>query len=210
MRQIFYILFGAGLTVGSSVACGKALLRRTVPGLSAPETVFLGFTAGSGIVSLLVFGICAARLAHKGVILALATAILGTYGFQAARIRSSAGAQFRPALPNFKNPVLLGLNAILALFLVLYFFHALAPEISQDGSTYHLGLVARYLREHGFVPVTTNMYAGLPPRDGDAVSVRILIRKKFSRRTGPLRISGGARWSDDPLLAPVQERVEKG
>jgi hypothetical protein len=162
MRQIFYILFGAGLTVGSSVACGKALLRRTVPGLSPPETVLLGFSAGSGIVSLLVFGICAARLAHKGVILALATAILGIYGFQAARIRNSARAQFRPALPKFNNPVLLGLNAILALFLVLYFFHALAPEISQDGSTYHLGLVARYLREHGFVPVTTNMYAGLP------------------------------------------------
>src|SRR4029078_3366264 len=113
MRQIFYILFGAGLTVASSVACGKALLRRTVPGLSLPETVLLGFTAGSGVLSLFVFGICAARLAHKGVILALATVILGTYAFQAARIRSSAHPRFRPALPKSNNLVLLRLTALL-------------------------------------------------------------------------------------------------
>ena len=43
----------------------------------------------------------------------------------------------------------------------LYFVNAWAPEVSPDGSGYHLELVARYLRAHGFEPVTTNMYAGL-------------------------------------------------
>ena len=46
-------------------------------------------------------------------------------------------------------------------FTLLYFFHAWAPESSPDGSAYHLGLVARYLRAHGFEPITTNMYAAL-------------------------------------------------
>jgi hypothetical protein len=37
----------------------------------------------------------------------------------------------------------------------------MAPEASPDGSTYHLGLVARYLRQHGFGHITTDMYANL-------------------------------------------------
>src|SRR4029078_2767387 len=91
----------------------------------------------------------------------------------------SAHPRFRPALPKSNNPVLLGLNAILALFLVLYFLHALAPEISHDGSPYHLGVVARYLREHGFVPVTTNMYAGLP----QGMEMLFLLAFSFGRNS---------------------------
>src|SRR5262249_38826077 len=52
-------------------------------------------------------------------------------------------------------------GAILAAYLTLYFFNALAPEISPDGNGYHLPLVARYAREHGFHKLTTNMYASL-------------------------------------------------
>ena len=37
----------------------------------------------------------------------------------------------------------------------------MAPEISPDGSTYHLGLVGRYIRERGFHRITTSMYANL-------------------------------------------------
>jgi hypothetical protein len=38
----------------------------------------------------------------------------------------------------------------------------MAPESSFDGAGYHLGLVARYLREHGFHPIVWNLYASLP------------------------------------------------
>ena len=48
------------------------------------------------------------------------------------------------------------------MFLVLYLANAMAPEISPDGATYHLGLVGRYLREHGFVRITDNLYAAMP------------------------------------------------
>lgn len=46
-------------------------------------------------------------------------------------------------------------------YLAAYFTNAMTPERSPDGTAYHLGLVARYLREHGFRRITTNMYANL-------------------------------------------------
>src|SRR5208282_5603787 len=44
---------------------------------------------------------------------------------------------------------------------VVYLSNCLAPEFSPDGSAYHLGLVARYFRDHGFERLTTNMYGNL-------------------------------------------------
>ena len=48
------------------------------------------------------------------------------------------------------------------IYVVLYLANAMAPEVSPDGAGYHLGLVARYLREHGFVRITDNFYAAMP------------------------------------------------
>jgi hypothetical protein len=50
---------------------------------------------------------------------------------------------------------------LFAIYFVLYFFNSMAPEGSPDGAGYHLGFVARYLREHGFHPITWNIYASL-------------------------------------------------
>jgi hypothetical protein len=63
-----------------------------------------------------------------------------------------------PALPRSLK-ILFGV--LFGAFTILYLCHAWAPEMSPDGSGYHLGLLARYLREHGFERLTTNMYAGL-------------------------------------------------
>ncbi len=46
-------------------------------------------------------------------------------------------------------------------FAVLAFFHAWAPESSADGAGYHLGMVARYFRAHGFERITNNIFASL-------------------------------------------------
>ncbi len=46
-------------------------------------------------------------------------------------------------------------------YFILYLFNAWAPEDSPDGSSYHLGLVAHYLRVHGFDKITTDFYAAL-------------------------------------------------
>ena len=46
-----------------------------------------------------------------------------------------------------------------AIYGVLYLVHTLAPETRTDAMGYHLGLVQRYYREHGFISLTTNIYA---------------------------------------------------
>ena len=52
---------------------------------------------------------------------------------------------------------------ILAVFFILYFFNALAPEISPDGSGYHLANdVPRFWRQHGFVWDYHSIYAYFP------------------------------------------------
>jgi hypothetical protein len=47
------------------------------------------------------------------------------------------------------------------LFGIVYFVNALAPEMSPDGSAYHLPLVARYLSARSFTLTTGNFYASL-------------------------------------------------
>ena len=64
-------------------------------------------------------------------------------------------------------------------YAVLYFFNALAPEISPDGSTYHLGLVARYLREHGFHRLTNDLHASF----SQAVEMLFLFAFAFGRHS---------------------------
>jgi len=53
----------------------------------------------------------------------------------------------------------LSLLLIVAVFFVLYFFNAMAPEMSPDGMAYHLWLPAEYALAHGFVRIPTSIFA---------------------------------------------------
>jgi len=141
MPAVVYILFGAGLTVAASVAAGRLLLGRWKLPLDRGEHLLFSFLTGSGLLSLMVFLLCAVGLARKGVFLVLGLCLLPAV---------------RVAVPRVKNLLLIIVGGAYSL---LYFFNALAPEISPDGSTYHLGLVARYLREHGFHRITNDFHA---------------------------------------------------
>ena len=64
-----------------------------------------------------------------------------------------------PAIPKaWKYLLILALSC----YLIVYFFNALAPEVSPDGAGYHLGNVARILRHHGFVWEYRSMYSAFP------------------------------------------------
>jgi hypothetical protein len=76
---------------------------------------------------------------------------------------------------------------LLAPFVVLYLSNAMAPEISFDGSRYHLGLVARYLREHGFHPIHDNFYAALPA----GVEMLYLFAFAFGRHSAAATVHFG-------------------
>jgi hypothetical protein len=150
------ILVGALLTGAASTAAGLLLFRRLRIELYREELYPFAFVTGSALLSILVFLITAARLAYTWTFsLSCAALILWSIW---------AGVWRRPAATFARVPWLWRV-LLVAGFLVygtFYLMHAMAPEVSPDGSAYHLGTVARYLREHGFGRHTTNMYANMP------------------------------------------------
>jgi hypothetical protein len=139
--QPLSILFGAGFTVAVGYGLGALLLKRFTADAA------IRFVAGSALLSALVFTACALGLVYPPVFL-----LAGVVAIAAAR------SEFH--LPHFSNVSRVWL--IFVPFFVLYLSNAMAPEISFDGSRYHLGLVARILREHGFHPIHDNFYAAFP------------------------------------------------
>jgi len=137
------ILFGCLFTAAVSLALGAFLLA------DAAKDIALRFVAGASLLSLLVFCLCAAGLVYAPAFAAIGVLILLASGRRIAPLDRK--------LPRIPRALLIAF----AVFFVLYFFNAMAPEISYDGSRYHLGLVSRYLREHGFHRITDNLYASL-------------------------------------------------
>jgi len=148
--QAAAILFGALFTVATATALGTLLLGK------ACRDWPVRFVLGSGALSFLVF-----LLAASGVVFPATFAILGAAVIVACRPwnrwRRPKGARSWPR-PSATNILLF---VIFIAYFYIYFLRALAPEVSPDGSTYHLGLTARYLREHGFHRITWNLYASL-------------------------------------------------
>ena len=131
------ILFGALFTVAVSTALGALVLG------DCCDDWGVRFVTGGAVLSLAIFCLCAVGFVYPLVFLALGMFLRPRF--------------FRTRLPRPHKVYL----SIFGLFFVLYFFNAMAPEFSFDGSRYHLGLVGRYLREHGFHRITDNLYASL-------------------------------------------------
>lgn len=147
MMQVISILFGAGLTVATCGAAGWVMVR--------PAPWLIRYCAGAAYVSLGLCLLCAYRQATPVVFLVVAaTVFLGVLLNQPKW----------PTLPRITTPrnIWAWLPVIIGVpFALLYFVNAMAPEISPDGSGYHLGVVLRYLAHSGFYKLTTNMYANL-------------------------------------------------
>lgn len=153
MPQAVYILFGAAFTVLTAIACGRLVLWKLDVKLYREEQWLFCFVSGSALLSMFVFLLCAAGVLTKGMLLALGALLI-----LLARSAKLSDADPLPVLPQtWKWLFVTGYSA----FGVLYFTNAMAPELSPDGTTYHLGLVGRYYREHGFHSIATNMYAHL-------------------------------------------------
>jgi len=150
------ILLGWLFTVCVSYAAGYFLLAIVPQKLFKQEEHFFRFVLGAACFSLIVFLLTSAKLAFAGVFAAVGVLILIL-----ALLRSRRPARQAVPLPDFPWIWKLTFFACIAVFGVYYFVHALAPETSPDGATYHLGIVARYLRQHGFGHITTDMYANL-------------------------------------------------
>jgi hypothetical protein len=155
MPQAFYILFGACFTTASAWAVGGLLFQLLHLKLRRHEHHLLAFVTGSACLSLMVFLLATVGMVRKGVLLVLGATLIALAIRR--RVHRDAGEPF-PALPRVWRIVF---GAGFLLFGVLYLANAMAPEISADGGAYHLRFVAEYFRAHGFVRITTNMYANL-------------------------------------------------
>jgi hypothetical protein len=152
MRHLLSILFGAALTLAACWSTGKLLLARLRLDVYAEELQIFRFAAGAALFSLFTLAVTAAGMAYAPVFLALgAVAIVA-----GSRIR-----EIRVPLPDFSHAWKFLFAVVFTGFGVFYLLNALAPEVSPDGSTYHLGLVSRYFREHGLGHITTSIYASL-------------------------------------------------
>jgi hypothetical protein len=155
MRFVLSILLGTGLTVATAWALGAILIRKLSLVFYRSEEWLFSFLIGSACLSGIVFALATVGLARKGVFLALGLLAIGYAAFLGAH--RSRASRF-PALPRIWKWIFV---AAFSGFTVLYFFNALAPEMSPDGMSYHLGEVAKYYRAHGFVRITTNIYGNL-------------------------------------------------
>jgi hypothetical protein len=152
LQRALPILFGAGFTVAVSIAAGMLLLRRLLIVLDRVEEVLFAFVAGSACVSSLVFLLCVVHQARLPVFLIGGAALIG-------------GAILTPGQPHLRlKPFPMDIYLYGLLFSVcffVYFFHSLAPEVSPDGSGYHLGNVVRFAHARGFVWDYHSMYSYL-------------------------------------------------
>jgi hypothetical protein len=156
MKEVCSILFGAAFTVAVSIALGSLLLRVLRVGLYRFEALLFQFIAGSGVLSLLVTMLCLVQQARtvwflSGGIAAIAAAILAS---RRQRTR-------RRSLPAIGLDWLIPFALLFSAFFIYYFFNALAPEVSPDGSGYHLGNVTRTWQHHGFDWEYRSMYSYL-------------------------------------------------
>jgi len=173
MPQALYILFGAAFTVAVCWAFGQLLLGGLSLEFRRQEQPVFAFLLGAPCLSLLVFLLAITGLAYKGVFLGCGLVVLALAIW---RVRDLPHGESLPPLPRLWR-ILFGV--VFAVFTVLYFFNAMAPEMSPDGAAYHLGLVARYLREHGFPRITTNIYANL----SQGVEMLFLFAFAFGRHS---------------------------
>ncbi len=154
MSAPFYALAGGAITIASAVSIGTVLLEKCSPRLTRLEFRLFAFLAGSACLSTLMLLLASLQLARKGVVLVLAAAVI----VLAWRRRNSPPCDSPPSAP---RPLFLLFCAVALPFLAIYFLTAWAPEVSPDGSAYHLGNVLRYWAHHGLLPIR-DMYGALP------------------------------------------------
>lgn len=150
------ILLSFAFTVATIEALGLLLLQWLRPRFTKQEQYVFGFVSGSALLSLVVFLLAAVQVVWTASFVAVGViAIVVCW-------RKRAWVPLKESFPRL--PVLdrLMLTSTMLAFGAWYFMNALAPEASSDGTMYHLGLVQRYMDQHGFGRVTTSMYGNMP------------------------------------------------
>ncbi len=154
MRHFLSIIFGAAFTVATAWSLGCLLFARLKIRLHRVEHDLLAGITGAAMLSFVMFALC--------VVHAVWIPAMWMLGFTSLALNRKFGVR---ACPDSVNPLprrwkwLFGFPFVF--YAVVYLSNSIAPETSPDGQAYHLGLVYRFFRQHGFERLTTNMYANL-------------------------------------------------
>jgi hypothetical protein len=157
MEAVLGAVAGAVFTAFSCQALGLCIVRTLSVPLSRLEEYLFAFFAGSAAFSLLIFGLLVVHAGYTPVIVVAGLACIALWFF---RFRTGQNYITVPG----KLPMLWFVFALMLCFrfTFLYLSRAAGPEYSFDGATYHLALVAEYLRKAHFPLITNNFYASLP------------------------------------------------
>jgi len=144
---VWAILAGAVLTMLTAWALGRILLRSCSLKLCRFEEDLIAMLTGAAILSFLLFLLASVHLARKNAFLAICLLAISVAW------RRGAIGPAKERLPKLPGFWLILFAAPFAAYSALYFFNALAPEASPNGSTIYLGSVAVWWREHGFAAI---------------------------------------------------------
>jgi hypothetical protein len=148
------ILFAAVFVFVLCRAAGQLLFRTLALKFHQGERLFLEFTTGAAVVSTLVFFLAAGQLIYTSVLTAVGTVIILAAFWCRQRTEEESPAPLPLAWRLlFWLPYLT--------FGAIYLITAMGPEISPDGTGYHVGLISRYYDHRGFYPIRTSMFSGL-------------------------------------------------
>jgi hypothetical protein len=187
---VISILFGAALTLAAAYAWGAIVLRR----LAAPPEIVLA--VGAAVESLLVFLLLMLHLGGWPAYLAVGLAPLAALPF-AGRVKLR-DQELDPLGRNGRIAAV----AILGAYGVWYFVNALAPEISPDGITYHLGLPFDYTRLGRF-PARFTFYDALP----QGMEMLFTMAFAFGRHSAPKLVEFGFLAATPGLLLRIGRRL---
>ena len=158
LDQLASVLAGGILTVVTACLLGRSALGnlgRLREELTVAEGWILSFACGSALLSALVFVLCALGWFYDATVLVVSASGVACW----VRWGRTVWRSPRPELILVPRAWHLIVLVPATIYGALYLVHTLAPETRTDAMGYHLGLVRRYYRSHGFVPLTTNIYA---------------------------------------------------
>ncbi|MGO9010111.1 MAG: ArnT family glycosyltransferase [Bryobacteraceae bacterium] len=187
---VLSILFGAALPLAAAYAWGVLVLRR----LPAPPEIALAL--GAAVESLLVFLLLVLHLGWWPAYLAVGLAPLAALPFL-----HRTGIE-EPALEPLGRYGRIAAVVIFAAYGVWYLVNAMAPEISPDGITYHLGLPFDYARLGRF-PHRFTFYDALP----QGVEMLFTMAFAFGRHSAAKLVEFGFLAATPTLFLRIGRRL---
>jgi hypothetical protein len=141
------------ITTATALALGLLAARYLrFPTTKRPlEHFALAYLTGSAVLSLIVFAVAALGWSHSWTYLILLLAAL-----TAVHVSKALPC---PSIPSKRHFLLL---LPFAAYTIFYLLHAAAPELSPDGSYYHLGFVELYHRTGRLVTLTDTFFNHMP------------------------------------------------